>query len=50
LILLADEPTGNLDPELTIEIMALLKEIHQRGTTVLVATHSQELLKDTEKE
>lgn len=49
LILLADEPTGNLDPELTIEIMTLLKEIHQKGTTVLVATHSQELLKDTEK-
>jgi cell division transport system ATP-binding protein len=47
LILLADEPTGNLDPDLTMEIMALLKEIHTRGTTVVVATHSQELLKDT---
>jgi len=47
LILLADEPTGNLDPDLTMEIMALLKEIHIRGTTVLVATHSKELLKDT---
>ena len=47
LILLADEPTGNLDPDLTMEIMDLLKEIHIRGTTVLVATHSQELLKDT---
>ncbi len=47
LILLADEPTGNLDPDLTIEIMLLLKEIHSRGTTVIVATHSQELLRDT---
>ena len=47
LILLADEPTGNLDPDLTMEIMALLREIHSRGTTVIVATHSQELLKDT---
>ena len=45
LILLADEPTGNLDYDLTMEIMALIKEIHARGTTVIVATHSQELLK-----
>jgi cell division transport system ATP-binding protein len=44
LILLADEPTGNLDPELTREIMALFRGIHQRGTTVVVATHSRELL------
>jgi len=49
LILLADEPTGNLDPDLTMEIMALLKEIHIKGTTVIVATHSQELLKDTRR-
>ena len=49
LILLADEPTGNLDPDLTMEIMALLKEIHIRGTTVIVATHSQELLKHTRR-
>jgi cell division transport system ATP-binding protein len=49
LILLADEPTGNLDPDLTMDIMALLKEIHIRGTTVIVATHSQELLKDTRR-
>jgi cell division transport system ATP-binding protein len=44
LILLADEPTGNLDPDLTREIMALFKGIHQRGTTVVIATHSRELL------
>lgn len=49
LILLADEPTGNLDHELTMEIMALLEEIHRRGTTVIIATHSQELLAGTMK-
>lgn len=49
LILLADEPTGNLDPDLTMEIMALLRQIHIRGTTVIVATHSQELLRDTRR-
>ncbi|MBW1851453.1 MAG: cell division ATP-binding protein FtsE [Deltaproteobacteria bacterium] len=47
LILLADEPTGNLDPELTKDIMVLFRSIHMRGTTVLVATHSRELLEDT---
>jgi cell division transport system ATP-binding protein len=49
LILLADEPTGNLDHELSMEIMALLEEIHRRGTTVVIATHSQELLAGTMK-
>lgn len=48
LILLADEPTGNLDPDLTREIMALFKGIHQRGTTVVIATHSRELLEGTQ--
>ncbi len=38
-ILLADEPTGNLDPELTYEIMDLIAGAAARGTTVLVATH-----------
>lgn len=48
LILLADEPTGNLDPQLTMEIMELFRSIHRKGTTVVVATHSQELLQATD--
>ena len=44
IILLADEPTGNLDSDSTIRTMALFKEIHHRGATVVVATHSRELL------
>lgn len=43
-VLLADEPTGNLDPELTVEVMDLLTSFSARGTTVLVATHDTSLL------
>lgn len=43
-ILLADEPTGNLDPNNAWEIMKLLEEINQRGTTVLVVSHNMEIV------
>ena len=42
--IIADEPTGNLDPERSFEIMALLQEINNLGTTVLVVTHDQNLV------
>ena len=42
--IIADEPTGNLDPERSFEIMALLQEINNLGTTVLVVTHAQNLV------
>jgi cell division transport system ATP-binding protein len=44
-IILADEPTGNLDPDLSLEIMNLFREINARGTTVIVATHDRELIR-----
>ncbi len=48
-ILIADEPTGNLDPENAEQIMQLLMRINERGTTVLVATHAQELVRSLDK-
>jgi cell division transport system ATP-binding protein len=43
-LILADEPTGNLDPQLAIDILGLFEDIHESGTTVLFATHDRSLL------
>lgn len=44
-LIIADEPTGNIDPAMSYEIMELLTEINRRGTTVLVVTHEHDLVK-----
>ena len=46
IILLADEPTGNLDTNLTMEIIELFKAIHARGTTVMLATHNRQIVEE----
>ncbi len=43
-LILADEPTGNLDPKTSLEVMALLNEIHKSGKTILMATHDYQLI------
>jgi cell division transport system ATP-binding protein len=49
LVLLADEPTGNLDPNTSVDIIKLFEEINLHGTTVLIATHNRELFRNTGK-
>ncbi|HPW42022.1 MAG TPA: cell division ATP-binding protein FtsE [Bacillota bacterium] len=48
-ILIADEPTGNLDPDMSWDIMKTLSEINQRGTTVLMATHASDIVDKMKK-
>ncbi len=48
-MIIADEPTGNLDPKMSIEIMSLLEKINELGTTVLVVTHERELVNEFSK-
>ena len=48
-ILLADEPTGNLDPEKSWEIMKLLQDVHELGTTVLVVSHNEDIVNKMQK-
>ena len=43
-LVLADEPTGNLDPQLAIDVLGLFEDIHESGTTVIFATHDRSLL------
>lgn len=48
-LIIADEPTGNLDPDTAAEIMQLLEDINKRGTTMLVATHAKEFVDNMQK-
>jgi cell division transport system ATP-binding protein len=44
LVLIADEPTGNLDPKNSLEVMQILEQVNQRGITILVSTHDQAMV------
>jgi cell division transport system ATP-binding protein len=48
-ILLADEPTGNLDPDTALGVARIFKDIHAKGTTMIIATHNRELFRNTGK-
>ena len=45
-LIIADEPTGNVDPNMSYEIVSLLTEINKRGTTILMVTHDHNLVRD----
>jgi cell division transport system ATP-binding protein len=48
-LVIADEPTGNLDPETSLDIMNLLEQINQRGTTILISTHNHQIVNQMRK-
>ena len=48
-ILLADEPTGNLDPDTALGVARIFRDIHAKGTTIIIATHNRELYRNTGK-
>ncbi len=48
-VMIADEPTGNLDPDTSWEIMSIFEEINQRGTTIVMATHNREIVNTIKK-
>ncbi|WP_138203497.1 cell division ATP-binding protein FtsE [Haloimpatiens lingqiaonensis] len=48
-LLIADEPTGNLDPETTLEIMDILQDINRAGTTIVMATHAKDIVDNMKK-
>jgi putative ABC transport system ATP-binding protein len=49
-VILADEPTGALDSRTTQEIMALLKDVHSRGNTIIIVTHEQDVANQTQRQ
>ncbi|MCK5176481.1 MAG: cell division ATP-binding protein FtsE, partial [Candidatus Aenigmarchaeota archaeon] len=48
-LLIADEPTGNLDPQISMEIIDILDQVNKRGTTVIVASHNQMIVNHLKK-
>ena len=49
MVLIADEPTGNLDPDTAAEIMDILEDINRRGTTIVMATHAESIVNRMQK-